>query len=228
MPPWLRTAVQAETHLDFPTIAVRLVVAFAFGCMTAGIHYLTADRADPTDDPDAARSLTGTLVLLSMLIALVTVVIGDNVARAFSLVGALAIVRFRTVVPDTRDTAFVMFSVITGMAAGTGHLLGPLVCAPLVLLAAWAFRRRHSSVDARRAGKLVIRLAAGRSPDDRLGAALKQHLGTARLTGVATARGGAALDATYAVTLPPADQAYAMMNELSRVDGVQGVEMKED
>src|SRR2546430_8185921 len=50
-----------------------------------------------------------------------TQVIGDNVARAFSLVGALSIVRFRTVVRDTQDTAFVIFSVVVGMAIGAAH-----------------------------------------------------------------------------------------------------------
>ena len=49
---------------------------------------------------------------------MVTQVIGDNVARAFSLVGALSIVRFRTVVRDTQDTAYVIFAVVVGMAVG--------------------------------------------------------------------------------------------------------------
>ena len=65
-------------------------------------------------------SFTVTLVLLTILIAMVTQVIGDNVARAFSLVGALSIVRFRTVVRDTQDTAYVIFAVAVGMAVGAG------------------------------------------------------------------------------------------------------------
>ena len=70
---------------------------------------------------ETAPSFTVTLVLLSILIAMVTQVIGDNVARAFSLVGALSIVRFRTVVRDTQDTAYVIFAVAVGMAVGAGH-----------------------------------------------------------------------------------------------------------
>jgi hypothetical protein len=60
------------------------------------IYRLTASESE------VAPSFTATLVLLSILIAMVTQVIGDNVARAFSLVGALSIVRFRTVVRDTQ------------------------------------------------------------------------------------------------------------------------------
>ena len=50
-------------------------------------------------------------------IAMVTQVTGQNVALAFSLVGALSIVRFRTVVQDTNDTAFVIFAVAGGTAS---------------------------------------------------------------------------------------------------------------
>jgi hypothetical protein len=76
----------------------RLVAAMVLGGIVAQIY--RHSRAEP------ASSFTVTLVLLAILIAMVTQVIGDNVARAFSLVGALSIVRFRTVVRDTQDTAY--------------------------------------------------------------------------------------------------------------------------
>ena len=76
-------------------------------------------------------------MLLSILIAMVTQVIGDNVARAFSLVGALSIVRFRTVVRDTVDTAFVIFAVAVGMAVGANHPSVALSGIAIVGLAAW-------------------------------------------------------------------------------------------
>src|ERR671910_1932205 len=92
---------------------VRLIAALAMGTLVAVI-YKWARSSE-------ASSFTATLVFLSILIAMVTQVIGDNVARAFSLVGALSIVRFRTVVRDTQDTAYVIFAVAVGMAVGAGH-----------------------------------------------------------------------------------------------------------
>ena len=85
------------------------------GAVVAWIYQRTRPASD------TSSSLAITLVLLSILIAMVTQVIGDNVARAFSLVGALSIVRFRTVVRDTVDTAFVIFAVAVGMAVGASH-----------------------------------------------------------------------------------------------------------
>jgi len=93
-------------------ILFRLCVAAVFGGVVALVYRRSRHEIDitPTFPP--------TLVLLAILIGMVTQVIGDNVALAFSLVGALAIVRFRTVVRDTQDTAFVMLSVVVGMAVG--------------------------------------------------------------------------------------------------------------
>jgi hypothetical protein len=220
LPEFLQQAA-SETTIPVAVVATRLAAAFAFGCMVAGIHRLTAGARPAGDE----RPLDATLVLLSVLIALVTLVIGDNVARAFSLVGALAIVRFRTVVADTRDTTFVMFAVIAGMAAGTGHMVSPVICAPIVLLGAWLFRRRAAPPHGR-PGTLVLRLATGRGVET-IRPALDQHLGGGRLTGVTTARGGAAVDVTFAVLLPPAEQAFAVIDALGKVDGVQSIELRE-
>jgi uncharacterized membrane protein YhiD involved in acid resistance len=48
-------------------------------------------------------------------------IIGNNLARAFGLVGAMSIIRFRTAVKETQDIIFIFFSLSIGMAAGVGH-----------------------------------------------------------------------------------------------------------
>jgi hypothetical protein len=75
--------------------------------------------------------LLPTLVLLSMLITLVTLAVGSNIAVAFTLVGTLAIVRFRTTVSDVRDTTFVIFSVAVGIAVGQSVLVAAVGCGVL-------------------------------------------------------------------------------------------------
>src|SRR6185437_11876796 len=97
-------------------------------------------------DSDIGASFPMTLVLLSVLIAMVTQVIGNNVARAFSLVGTLAIVRFRTVVRDTRDTAYVIFAVVIGMAIGAADLWIAIIGLIIIALAALLLPLRASPV----------------------------------------------------------------------------------
>jgi len=55
-----------------------------------------------------------------MITAVVIMVIGNNLARAFGLVGAMSIIRFRTAVKDTIDIVFIFFALGIGMAAGVG------------------------------------------------------------------------------------------------------------
>ena len=106
-----RSAAEIARPAD---VLLRLVVAALLGGVVALVYRRT--RFEP------ASSFTTTLVLLAILIAMVTQVVGDNVARAFSLVGALSIVRFRTVVRDTQDTAYVIFAVAIGMAIGAHNI----------------------------------------------------------------------------------------------------------
>src|SRR5262245_56643606 len=101
MPEWLQGLAPKDNDVSPYLIAVRLAVGLVLGCVVAGIYRLTSGTSK-----GQAPGLLATLVLLTVLIAMVTLVIGNRVERAFTLVGALAIVRFRTVVEDTRDTAF--------------------------------------------------------------------------------------------------------------------------
>lgn len=60
------------------------------------------------------------LVLLTLVTSVVMLVIGNNLARAFGLVGAMSIIRFRTAVRDVQDIVFIFFALAVGMASGVG------------------------------------------------------------------------------------------------------------
>ncbi len=60
-----------------------------------------------------------TLVIMCVTVAVIMLIIGSNIARAFSLVGALSIIRFRSAVKDTRDVAFIFLVMAIGMECGT-------------------------------------------------------------------------------------------------------------
>ena len=66
-----------------------------------------------------SQSFMLTIVFVTIIVSMVMMVIGNNIARAFALVGALSIIRFRTVVKDTKDTAYIFLALASGMAAGT-------------------------------------------------------------------------------------------------------------
>jgi len=203
-------------------LALHLGAAFVLGLLATGVYAIACRWGGRKAEP----SFLTTLVLLSLLISLVTLVIGNNVARAFSLVGTLAIVRFRTVVEDTRDTAFVIYAVACGMCAGSGYWLGPVACAPLILAVTWLFSGHNKTAIGVPPDRLVLRLSSAMSGEGALRQALDKHLPTHRLMGVDTVRGGSALDATYAVEFPPPEDVYVLVKNLSAIEGVQEVKVK--
>ncbi len=217
MPEWLHP-VPEGAPLPTGVLAFRLAAAFLLGCVAAAVYRVTRGRTE------SEKSFLATLVLLSVLIAMVTLVIGTNVARAFSLVGALAIVRFRTVVEDTRDTAFVMFAVVVGMAAGAGFFEPALIGLPFVALAALIFR--SGKVAKGEEHVLSVRVGMGVAPEALLGETFGKHLAEVRLVSATTARQGAALELAYAVKLRRMDGAVALVSALNRVEGVQNVELR--
>lgn len=71
--------------------------------------------------PGYSESFVNSLIYLSTITTLVIMVIGNNLARAFGLVGALSIIRFRTAIKDTVDIVYIFLSLAIGMAAGVGY-----------------------------------------------------------------------------------------------------------
>jgi hypothetical protein len=221
MPEWFYVATDSTNQWDQIEIPLtRVALSIVAGFLAALVYGVTFGRKRKD-----ARSLYTTLVLLSVLVAVVIQVIGDNAARAFGLVGALSIVRFRTVVEDTADTAFVIFAVTLGMAIGAGYGLLALICIPAIALVSGIMslynRPRENS-----SNSLTIRLALGSDPDLLVLPVFEKHLAEFRRTATGTAKQGAALELVYSAKLKAPLAAVAFINELSRVEGVQGVEMK--
>ena len=70
-----------------------------------------------------SKKFNVSLVMLTILTATVMTVIGNNVALSLGMVGALSIVRFRTAIKDSRDTAYIFWTIIVGICCGVGDYL---------------------------------------------------------------------------------------------------------
>jgi hypothetical protein len=203
---------------------VRLILAFGLGHAIAIIYR----RSRPMNDE--AESFVVTLVLLTILIAMVTQVIGDNVARAFSLVGALSIVRFRTVVRDTQDTAYVIFAVAVGMAVGANHPSVALCGLVVVGVAAITMKFQNGTgmlpITGEETFLLTVRMSLGQNPEALLGEPLERWVSRRRLSSVATARQGMSIELAYNAALRDERLAGELVNALNRLEGVQSVTLR--
>ena len=96
-------------------VVINSLIAFLLGLFIAYIYRKTHQGLS------YSQSFVLTIIFVTIIIGIVMMVIGNSLARAFALVGALSIIRFRAVVKDTKDTAYVFMALAVGMAAGTGN-----------------------------------------------------------------------------------------------------------
>ncbi|MDA8676730.1 DUF4956 domain-containing protein [Candidatus Pelagibacter bacterium] len=122
-------------------IVVNLLLAFIFGLIISLIYKFTHKGLS------YSQSFMITNVFVSVIVCMVIMIIGNNLARAFALVGALSIIRFRTVVKDTKDTAYIFWSLASGMATGTGsYFLAIAGNTILSLIAYILFKTNYGSI----------------------------------------------------------------------------------
>jgi len=218
MPPTSPTTTVVANH--WTQMAIHLCAAFVGGVLVSIIYKSTRPRSHVTP------SFPPTLVLLAILIAMVTQVIGESLARAFGLVGALSIVRFRTVVRDTQDTAFVIFAVVVGMACGAGSY--PIAALGIVVggLAAAIVRTRLNIGWNDTENTLNIRLSLGVNPAAMLNPLFEKYVEAHETLSVATAKGGAAIDYIYRIRTKPGFDPHVFLKELNQTEGVQNVELR--
>lgn len=196
-------------------LLLRLSVSLALGLAVAGLHLRLRGRA-------GGPPLAGALTMLAPLITLVVWAIGGDIARAFGLVGVLAIVRFRTVVREPADTVFVLFAVAAGVTSASAvhpavPVAGTLALA-LTLLALELLGPRFSLSGSQR--RLVVRVAVAALPG------VERHLAAAglasvKLVGLEVAKGGGVVDARFDVRTTEPDGLDRLVLGLATLEGVQ-------
>lgn len=221
MPEWLTAAV-AGPGVAWNVLVARLVIAALFGLAVAAIH---RHCRDPHRN---ARSFQGTLVLLCVIIAMVTQVIGDNVALAFSLVGALSIVRFRTAVQDTMDTAFVILAVAAGMAIGAGHADVAAGGTGVAGAVAWLVRDTASGRRSRseRSCLVEVRLGWSQAAAEQVRLVLAAHDPLVMCVSAGSAKKGSLLAVGYRARLPREVSLADVAAEIKGVAGVEAVDIR--
>jgi hypothetical protein len=131
-----------------------LLLAFVLGQLLAWTYIWTHSGLS------YSRSFTQSLVMMTIVVSLVMAVIGNSIVTAFGLLGALALIRFRNVLKDTRDTVFVFMALVVGMAVGSQRfgiaILGTLAMMLVVLY----LNMTSFGTVGRYDGYLTLRLAA--------------------------------------------------------------------
>ena len=105
-----------SSELTVSSAAVTMLAALLFGGAVAYTYRRTQEGEA------YQRSLAVTLFMLPMILSVIILFVGSNVARAFSLAGTLSIIRFRSNPGDAKDIGFIFFAIAAGLACGVGYI----------------------------------------------------------------------------------------------------------
>lgn len=196
------------TNITFIDVATALGLSFLLSLVIAWVYRYTHKGVS------YSQQYVHTLVLMGTVVSLIMLIIGSNVARAFALVGALSIIRFRNAMKETRDVGFIFLSMAIGMAVGTRFfLLGTfatfVLCAIVIILA--RFDMFSKEVTER---ILRIRFPADRNYETAFEIPFRAHLAEYRVISVETVRGGELQELVCSVVLKKGTTGGALLESL--------------
>lgn len=110
-------------------VALGLTLSFILSALIGLLYQKTHKGTSYT------QSYVHTLVITCMVVTIIMLIVGSNIARAFTLVGALSIIRFRNAIKETRDVGFIFFTMAIGMATGTKFYLLAIIATTVISLA---------------------------------------------------------------------------------------------
>lgn len=182
-----------------------LVIGWAYRTTHKGVSY--------------SQTYVHTLVMFSVTVAFVMLIIGSNIARAFTLVGALSIVRFRHAVKEPRDIAFVFTSMIIGMACGTRFYSLAVFATFAIVTVVLVLFKLNLFAKVLRERILIVRIAAGADIKQVFGPVFREYLEEFHLISMETVGGADYQEAVYSLVIKPDKAPNTFLDAVRDVNG---------
>ena len=168
-----------------------------------------------------SQSFMLTIVFVTIIVSMVIMVIGNNLARAFALVGALSIIRFRTVVKDTKDTAYIFLALAAGLAAGTSNYFLAFIGSAFILMVAYILHViNYGSIFK---SEFLLRFRSQPTSGEITSRLIQEYARTSNLLNVEAAGDGSSNMMTFDIVMKPDRDPEKLSAELSTLEGISEV-----
>ncbi len=200
----------AEMELKVPIETVLLILLIAF--LVSLIIFITYKHTYTGVMYNPRFNVS--LIMITMITTMVMIVIGSNISVSLGMVGALSIVRFRTAVKDPRDTAFIFWGIVSGLACGTQNYTIVLAGSLVICLILFIFKKVATNVN-----KYVLIIKGNEIDIDDLEDSLKTGLNGYLCKGKYISKKG--MELVYDVKL---NKKYNSNDIISKLSGLRGVD----
>jgi len=207
-------------HFTPEAILLSLLLAFVLGQVLAWIYYFTHSGLS------YSRSFVQSLILITVVVAMVMAVIQTSIITAVGLMGALAIIRFRNIIKDTRDIAFIFCSLVVGMASGSQRyavaIVGTVILSLIIIylhVTSFGTHQPHN-------GFLRFTFKGHIEPSSPILTILRRFCGRFTLISAQDSGFGTAeVEYAYQVMIRNTESNQEMLSELQDVDGLENISL---
>ena len=186
---------------------VAMLVAVIFGLAVGYTYYKTQEE-------NFQRNMAVTLMMLPVILAVIILFVGSNIARAFSLAGTLSIIRFRSAPGDPKDIGFIFFDIAAGLACGVG-LYGYGAVFVVLLCALMLISEKYKLFEKKTVMKtLKITIPENLNYEGAFDEILKKYTKSFKLEKIKTTDLGSLFELCYNVVMTDEKKEQEFINEL--------------
>ncbi len=194
--------------LTVPVAFITMTMSVLLGVIIAATYYKTQE------EENYQRSMAMTLIMLPVILSIIILFVGSNIARAFSLAGTLSIIRFRSAPGDPKDIGFIFFDIAAGLACGVGLYWYGLLF--VIILCAVMILAQHFKIFKK---KVIIKTLKITIPEDlnyegAFDDILKEYTKSYSLQKIRTTDLGSLFEIVYNVTMSDDINEQKFLNEL--------------
>ena len=213
------TDLQNVSEIYLPQqIIINLFISFVLGVVISIVYKKTHKGLS------YSQSFMITNIFVAVIVCMVIMIIGNSLARAFALVGALSIIRFRTVVKDTKDTAYIFWSLAAGMAAGTSSYF--LAFVGTAIISVIAFSLHHLNFGSFIKSEFILQFRI-KSNDTKISKSyneiISKYSKTSTLLNSESATDGKSIKLNFDLVLKEEKDQTELLSELSKINGLSEV-----
>ncbi|HPA16557.1 MAG TPA: DUF4956 domain-containing protein [Verrucomicrobiae bacterium] len=207
----------AAQPMDLPAMLLAFCLAFLGGHVIAWVYIYTHSGLS------YSKSFVNALIVMPIIVTGVMMVLSNNLVTAFGLMAVFAIVRFRNILRDTLDTAFILAAIVIGMGTGTHRF--PAAVATCLVVSAVLLYLNLSMFGERHRYNLILNLRWGRPIKDLgdLMRLLERHSRRIQCAGQRTGEGEEGAEVSYRLMLRDSLREQDLLTELKAMAGVSRV-----
>ncbi|WP_134167461.1 DUF4956 domain-containing protein [Breznakia blatticola] len=195
------------TTLSLTNLLLSMSIALVLGASIAFTYKHTSKN-------HYSQNLISSLLLLPVLMCCVFLLIGNNVAGAFSLAGVFSVIRFRSAPGSSRDIVYILFCVAVGLACGLQAPLFAIIITVCICIVFFILDLLQVSTSGTKRMKLVMLVPEEMNEEENFSEILKDYTKSYELVRMRTKDFGSIFELTYVITLYESQNKHELLDSL--------------